>query len=248
MPFARSVAVREPSSLPGLEVAPVGEEGLVERGLVAGQRVRRAKEVPAGSDLGDRLDARARRRSRRWVPAACATCWSISASRISFSNDAVSPPSSQPAPWYSRLAPPRTAPQIDIWLSYAACASTTAEPVTFDDRCGRPTRRASCPVASCALHVFGRPERGRARAHVDVRREPAVDHRRTRPDDLGERDHEQRLRVLLGERTRERRGRHRAGEGERGRHDRLTGFSHRDQPVGHRAVQPQRRVRCSRSS
>ena len=40
-----------------------------------------------------------------------------------------------------------TAPQIDISLSYAAWASTTADPVTLDVRCGSETRRASCPVA-----------------------------------------------------------------------------------------------------
>ena len=55
------------------------------------------------------------------------------------------------------------------------------------------------------LDVLRRPERGRAGAHVDVRGEAAIDHRRARPDDLGERDHEQRLGVLLGERPGERR-------------------------------------------
>ena len=33
---------------------------------------------------------------------------------ISFSYEAVSPPSSQPAPWYSRLTPPITAPHTAI--------------------------------------------------------------------------------------------------------------------------------------
>ena len=34
-----------------------------------------------------------------------------------FSNDAVSPPSNQPAAWLTRLAPPMTAPHSDIELS-----------------------------------------------------------------------------------------------------------------------------------
>ena len=33
---------------------------------------------------------------------------------MSFSYDAVSPPSSQPAPWYSRLTPPMIAPHTAI--------------------------------------------------------------------------------------------------------------------------------------
>ncbi len=49
---------------------------------------------------------------------------------------------------------------MDISLSYAACASTTAEPVTFEDRWGRPRRRASCPVASAALTYSGVPNAG----------------------------------------------------------------------------------------
>ena len=41
----------------------------------------------------------------------------ISASMISFSKLAVSPPSSQPAAWLTRLAPPITAPHNAIELS-----------------------------------------------------------------------------------------------------------------------------------
>ena len=86
--------------LPRLEVPPVGQERLVERGLVARERVRRAEEVPA------RARPRRSRRGpsvvvvdRRAAASTSAICWSSSASRISFSKLAVSPPSSQPAPW-----------------------------------------------------------------------------------------------------------------------------------------------------
>src|SRR6185503_13624731 len=43
--------------LPGFEVAPVGQERLVERGLITRERVRGAEEVPAWADLGDRIQA-----------------------------------------------------------------------------------------------------------------------------------------------------------------------------------------------
>ena len=42
--------------LPRLEVAPVREDRLVERGLVPRERVRRAEEVAARADLGDRVE------------------------------------------------------------------------------------------------------------------------------------------------------------------------------------------------
>ena len=47
----------------------------------------------------------------------------ISVSRIIFSKDAVSPPSSQPAPWKIRLACPITAAHRDISVSYTDWAS-----------------------------------------------------------------------------------------------------------------------------
>ena len=107
----------------------------------------------------------------------------------------------------------------------------------------QPAAPRQLPGRERALHVLRRPERRRARPHVDVRREPAVDHRRPGPDDLGERDHEQRLGVLLRQRPGQRHRGHRAGEGERRGHDRLAPRRHLDEPVGHRLVQPERRVR-----
>ena len=72
----------------------------------------------------------------------------------------MSPPSSQPAAWLTRLAPPITAPHSDIPLSYAAWASTVFEAVVFDERKGSPYRRASCPLACAALVYSGVPKAG----------------------------------------------------------------------------------------
>ena len=66
------------------------------------------------------------------------------------------------------------------------------------------------------LPVLGRAERRRARLHVDVAGEPAVDERAPGPHDLGEHQPGERLGVLLGERPGERDRRHRPGERERG--------------------------------
>ena len=121
----------------------------------------------------------------------------------------------------------------------------------IDDARGRRVRRPPRQAIAARqlarrerrLDVLWRAERRRAGAHVDVRGEPAVDHRRPGSDELGERDHEQRLGVLLGERAGEGHRGHRAGQRERGRHHRLTVEGHLDEAVGHRSVEPERRVR-----
>ena len=92
------------------------------------------------------------------------------------------------------------------------------------------------------LTYSGVPKAGRAGAHVHVRGERAVDHRRAGPDDLRERHEEERLGVLLRDRAGERHDAHRAGQGERGGHDRLAVERHLDEAVAHRTVQAQRRV------
>ena len=59
----------------------------------------RAEEVPARPDVGDRVEAEAGLVDGRAAAGPPAIIWRISASTMSFSNEAVSPPSSQPAPW-----------------------------------------------------------------------------------------------------------------------------------------------------
>ena len=61
---------------------------------------------------------------------------SISTSRMSFSNDAVRPPSCQPAAWYTRLPCPMTAPHSDISVSYAPWASAALDALAFEVRYG----------------------------------------------------------------------------------------------------------------
>ena len=89
----------------------------------------------------------------------------------------------------------------------------------------------------------GVPKAGAPGPHVDVRGERAVDHRRAGPDDLRQRDEEERLGILLGERAGQRDRAHRAGERERRGHDRLAVQGHLHQAVAHRAVEAERRVR-----
>src|SRR5664279_5704313 len=84
--------------VPGLEVAPVGDQRPVEGRLVALEGVGRPEEVAAGAHVDHRLEAQLglvdRERDHH-----LGHIWRISASMISFSNEAVRPPSSQPAPW-----------------------------------------------------------------------------------------------------------------------------------------------------
>ena len=92
------------------------------------------------------------------------------------------------------------------------------------------------------LEVLGRPERRRAGLHVDVRCERPVDHGRSGPHDLGQRDPGHRLGVLQRQGAGERDGGHRAGERER-RHDRqLARGREVDQAHAHRDVELARGV------
>ena len=88
----------------------------------------------------------------------------------------------------------------------------------------------------------GRAEGGRARLHVDVAGEAAIDEGRARPDELGEGEARQRLGVLLDQRARHGHRRHRARQRERRHDDDLIAASHLDDAFEHRGVQLQRRV------
>src|SRR5205823_13542617 len=57
---------------------------------------------------------------------------SISTSRMNFSSDAVSPPSSQPAACSMKWQPPSSAPHRLIWDSYTAWASGALEAVALE--------------------------------------------------------------------------------------------------------------------
>ena len=100
--------------VPGLEVAPVRDEWPVEGGLVALERVgscrRSGRPGPTSTIASKPSSASSTAKGTRTSAIICR----ISASMISFSNEAVRPPSSQPAPWYSRLTPPITAPHTAI--------------------------------------------------------------------------------------------------------------------------------------
>ena len=154
---------------------PVRRPGPIERRLVPLQGVRRREEVAAGTDLRDRLHGElASDTSIGWSTSAI--IWRISASTMSFSYDAVRPPSSQPAPVLIRLTPPITAPHTAISLRRRP-------------GCRRRSRQSRWTIATAAdndaraagrerpLDRLGRPERRRAGAHVDVRGE----RRRTPP-------------------------------------------------------------------
>src|SRR6267378_2938185 len=79
---------------------------------------------------------------------------------MNFSNDAVRPPSSQPAACRMKWQPPRSAPHRLIWDSYTACASGALDAVAPEPRQNAPMRRASCPAPKAALAYSGVPNAG----------------------------------------------------------------------------------------
>ena len=85
---------------------------------------------------------------------------SISASTISFSNDAVRPHSSQPAACTTRLACPSMQAHRDCSLSQAACASTQFDEVVLLERNGSPSARANWPLAMVNRAYSGVPSAG----------------------------------------------------------------------------------------
>jgi hypothetical protein len=92
-------------------------------------------------------------------------------------------------------------------------------------------------------HVLRCPEGGRARLHVDVGGEAAIDDRRARAYHLGQDDGGQGLRVLLGQGTGQGHRSHGATQRERGdAHDLVTRREGHD-ALEHRRVQTQRRAR-----
>ena len=96
---------------------------------------------------------------------------------------------------------------------------------------------------SVAFTASGVPKAGAPALHVDVRREGAVDDRRARPDELRERDPDQRLGMLLHERAEDGDRRHGARQRERRDDAELPGAGEIDDPLRHRDVELQRRGR-----
>ena len=118
------------------------------------------KKCPPGADLGDRVEAERRLVDTSIGWRTSVICWSISASRISFSNDAVRPPSSQPAPWYSRLAPPMIAPQIDISALVRRLGVDDDGAVALEAATGGRTGAPAGRVAIAAFTYSGVPNAG----------------------------------------------------------------------------------------
>ena len=85
---------------------------------------------------------------------------SASTSSTSFSKPSVSPPSSQPAACTTTFAPAISAPQSDMIVSLAPCASAVFEAVPAAERQGRPIWRASWPDPICICRWVGVPKAG----------------------------------------------------------------------------------------
>src|SRR5580698_6930734 len=85
---------------------------------------------------------------------------SISISRMNFSYEVVKPLSSHPAACRMKLQPPNKAPHKLICDSYAAWASGTFDAVAFDERQGKPRKRANWPAPNAALTYSGVPKAG----------------------------------------------------------------------------------------
>ena len=173
---------------------------------------------------------------------ASASICSTSTSRMNFSFDAVSPPSSQPAAWMMTLhAAEHRAEEAHHGLVHRLGVDGVRRV-----RGGGAVREADVarelPARERSLEVLRRAEGRRARLHVDVRGERAVDDGGARPDDLGQRHPGERLGVLERQRACERDRRHRACERERRDHRQLPGLREVDQPHAHRDVELPGRV------
>src|SRR5580692_7003429 len=81
-------------------------------------------------------------------------------SRMNFSYEVVKPLSSQPAACRMKLQPPNRAPHRLICDSYADWASGMFDAVAFEDRHGKPRKRANCPAPKAALTYSGVPKAG----------------------------------------------------------------------------------------
>ncbi len=90
--------------------------------------------------------------------------------------------------------------------------------------------------------MLGRAEGGRAGFHVDVRGERPVGHRRTGPDELGERDGGECFGVGKRDRAGHRDRGHGAHQRERGDNRHLPGAGEVDQALQHRHIERARRV------
>ena len=94
------------------------------------------------------------------------------------------------------------------------------------------------------LHVFGRAEGRRARFHVDVGGEAAIDDGRALAHELGQGEAGQRLGVLLDQRAGDSHRRHGAGQREGRDADDLIARRHLDDALQHRRVELQRASWC----
>src|SRR6266404_519696 len=79
---------------------------------------------------------------------------------MNFSNEAVRPPSSQPAACRMKWQPPNSAPHRLICDSYTAFASGALDAVALEQCDGTRMCRASCPAPEAALAYSGVPNAG----------------------------------------------------------------------------------------
>ena len=199
--------------------------------------------MPAGADLAHRLDAPAPLRRRA---AAAGTRRPSPGDRRrapSSRTRPADPPSIQPAPCIRKFdAAHDRAPEREHAL-VGRLGVERIGGVGVRRAIGQTKAAGELPADDRGFHVFGRAERRRARFHVDVRGEAAIDEWRAGPHDLGHDEAGERLGMLLGEGARKRDRGHRAGEGERGQHHDLIAPRHLDDPLQHRRIKSQRRRR-----
>ena len=169
--------------------------------------------------------------------------FSTSTSSTNFSNDAVRPPSSQPAACSTRSEPEWYVAQSAIAVSYADCASTAlprAEPAAAAVR--QPVVARQLAAGERREHALRHAQRRAAGAHVDAGEERAVEARRARPHQLRDRDARQRLGDLQRQAGGQRHRRGRARQHERRHRHRLPGLGPRDDALHHQRVPDQRAV------
>ena len=227
---------------PGLEVAPVGDHRREERVAEPVLGVLYAEEVSARADLGDRLDRQAGVVDDDRVEEGSDHLQQVGVDDHLLVRRAQTALQPAGAVHHDVGASHHRAPEREDTL-VARLAVDRVGGADVGRAVGHPDPPGELTTHQRSLHELGSPERRRARLHVDVRCEAAVDDGSSRVHQLGERDAGQGLGVLLDERTGDGDRCHRPGQGEGRDDDRLVAGRVLQDAFEHRLVVAQRRAR-----
>ena len=212
---------------------------MVERGLIAFQRVRGAEKMPAGADIADSVQAEARfvDLQRLQKRSHALKEFEIDHELLEGCGQAAFHPSG--GMHHQIGVPEHNRPERHH--AFPGCLRIhRVRGVGIGRAVGQPVLAGELAADESSLGIFRSSEGGSAAAHIHIRREAAIDHRRAGADHLGEGNDREGLRVLLGEGAGNGHRAHRAGEGKGGDADGLAVVGHFHQALQHRDVDPER--------